>query len=134
MRLGMVSGLAGRPAFTHRLCQRCEILSAPWTGQEVDHRGEAGRRMAVQKSCGVLGERILVVCFCQEFFHREVIAQNSHAALRRPGFTSQRFGGVRAFRNGREEDRKSTRLNSSHPSISYAVFCLKKKNKKKDMI
>src|SRR5690348_17700462 len=26
-----------------------------------------------------------------------------------------------------EVDRKSTRLNSSHPSISYAVFCLKKK-------
>src|SRR5690348_17661386 len=26
-------------------------------------------------------------------------------------------------------DRKSTRLNSSHPSISYAVFCLKKENK-----
>src|SRR5438876_4630913 len=31
----------------------------------------------------------------------------------------------------REPDRKSTRLNSSHPSISYAVFCLKKKKKKK---
>src|SRR5690348_18177918 len=29
----------------------------------------------------------------------------------------------------RTEDRKSTRLNSSHPSISYAVFCLKKKKK-----
>src|SRR5438128_9488297 len=29
------------------------------------------------------------------------------------------------------EDRKSTRLNSSHGSISYAVFCLKKKKKKK---
>src|SRR5438067_6641554 len=28
----------------------------------------------------------------------------------------------------RPEDRKSTRLNSSHVSISYAVFCLKKKN------
>src|SRR5207245_9245313 len=28
-----------------------------------------------------------------------------------------------------EGDRKSTRLNSSHGSISYAVFCLKKKNK-----
>src|SRR5690348_17728396 len=27
-------------------------------------------------------------------------------------------------------DRKSTRLNSSHPSISYAVFCLKKKKQK----
>src|SRR4051794_41708676 len=29
----------------------------------------------------------------------------------------------------RSRDRKSTRLNSSHPSISYAVFCLKKKKK-----
>src|SRR5207253_4344117 len=28
-----------------------------------------------------------------------------------------------------EQDRKSTRLNSSHVAISYAVFCLKKKNK-----
>src|SRR5438309_5316462 len=31
-------------------------------------------------------------------------------------------------------DRKSTRLNSSHSSISYAVFCLKKKKKKKTHI
>src|SRR5690348_17411617 len=39
-----------------------------------------------------------------------------------------------AVEAGRESpgDRKSTRLNSSHPSISYAVFCLKKKNKKDD--
>src|SRR3712207_8852091 len=29
-------------------------------------------------------------------------------------------------------DRKSTRLNSSHANISYAVFCLKKKNKSKE--
>src|SRR5690348_17580052 len=29
-----------------------------------------------------------------------------------------------------DRDRKSTRLNSSHPSISYAVFCLKKKKTK----
>src|SRR3712207_7370703 len=29
----------------------------------------------------------------------------------------------------RDGDRKSTRLNSSHANISYAVFCLKKKNK-----
>src|SRR5690348_17468707 len=34
--------------------------------------------------------------------------------------------------DGLEEDpdRKSTRLNSSHPSISYAVFCLKKKKER----
>src|SRR5690349_25106195 len=31
----------------------------------------------------------------------------------------------------RRQDRKSTRLNSSHVEISYAVFCLKKKKKKK---
>src|SRR5438876_4082136 len=31
-------------------------------------------------------------------------------------------------------DRKSTRLNSSHPSISYAVFCLKKKKKNNNTI
>src|SRR5438445_922081 len=31
----------------------------------------------------------------------------------------------------RGQDRKSTRLNSSHANISYAVFCLKKKKKKK---
>src|SRR5690606_41959243 len=33
-------------------------------------------------------------------------------------------------RNARRVDRKSTRLNSSHVKISYAVFCLKKKKKK----
>src|SRR5205809_2558412 len=32
---------------------------------------------------------------------------------------------------GPSQDRKSTRLNSSHGYISYAVFCLKKKKKKK---
>src|SRR5690348_17917824 len=31
-------------------------------------------------------------------------------------------------------DRKSTRLNSSHPSISYAVFCLKKKTHKDTLL
>src|SRR2546430_13327530 len=32
------------------------------------------------------------------------------------------------------EDRKSTRLNSSHSQISYAVFCLKKKKKNKERL
>src|SRR5689334_24046585 len=36
-----------------------------------------------------------------------------------------------AFEVAQRLDRKSTRLNSSHSSISYAVFCLKKKKKKK---
>src|SRR5437588_6664887 len=45
----------------------------------------------------------------------------------RRGATSKSRG--RRLRRGR--DRKSTRLNSSHTVISYAVFCLKKKKKNK---
>src|SRR3712207_8554664 len=39
----------------------------------------------------------------------------------------QRAGGAGGRRGGAWQDRKSTRLNSSHANISYAVFCLKKK-------
>src|SRR6266571_18175 len=46
---------------------------------------------------------------------------------RRPSRTSN---GCAHPANGGRRDRKSTRLNSSHMSISYAVFCLKKKKKK----
>src|SRR5690349_538365 len=47
----------------------------------------------------------------------------------RPGRRARRAGaGARRSRaQGRLSDRKSTRLNSSHVEISYAVFCLKKK-------
>src|SRR5437868_12069356 len=37
-------------------------------------------------------------------------------------------------RDGHGADRKSTRLNSSHVSISYAVFCLKKKKRQDENI
>src|SRR2546422_3157452 len=61
----------------------------------------------------------------------------------RSGSQGHRGGGVGALRRnrgwvlgvqrpiGRRQDRKSTRLNSSHGYISYAVFCLKKKKKSK---
>src|SRR2546430_9956589 len=39
------------------------------------------------------------------------------------------LAGLRHFTVGVFLDRKSTRLNSSHSQISYAVFCLKKKNR-----
>src|SRR5205085_6577276 len=41
-----------------------------------------------------------------------------------PLLIAEQFGTLAAL-----QDRKSTRLNSSHSQISYAVFCLKKKNK-----
>src|SRR5437867_9747710 len=48
--------------------------------------------------------------------------------LRRHGARGESLRGW----EGREtQDRKSTRLNSSHRTISYAVFCLKKKKKRK---
>src|SRR5690348_17530517 len=53
---------------------------------------------------------------------RERLAQPPGALARRAAFPCDR--------ESRASDRKSTRLNSSHPSISYAVFCLKKKKKK----
>src|SRR3989442_3015601 len=40
----------------------------------------------------------------------------------------------RGARHGGPEDRKSTRLNSSHVRISYAVFCLKKKKTCNEML
>src|SRR2546430_6217555 len=43
-------------------------------------------------------------------------------------------GGAHPHEHLHEVDRKSTRLNSSHSQISYAVFCLKKKKKKKQTI
>src|SRR2546422_5290247 len=60
-----------------------------------------------------------------------------------PEATPRKYGGLLATRRGQGivhdgtrndsgacRDRKSTRLNSSHGYISYAVFCLKKKKKK----
>src|SRR5690554_7343089 len=59
--------------------------------------------------------------YCLSFAYHGICWSSSHNILQlaRPclGYESQ-------------EDRKSTRLNSSHVRISYAVFCLKKKKKK----
>src|SRR5207248_6482447 len=57
------------------------------------------------------------------------VAQYSNEAF--SAATSLSLGSVSAsFASGAAIDRKSTRLNSSHRTISYAVFCLKKKKKK----
>src|SRR5438552_4671025 len=51
------------------------------------------------------------------------ISENWRAIKRRRSFARG------SASSAKERDRKSTRLNSSHQIISYAVFCLKKKNK-----
>src|SRR5690348_17777844 len=63
---------------------------------------------------------------------REAGGSNRAASAARNGsFTSRRWPMTETsmWRRLGRRDRKSTRLNSSHPSISYAVFCLKKKKK-----
>src|SRR2546430_6646607 len=59
-------------------------------------------------------------------------SQPHHALVfRRGGFHLLVIGAKRIGAAAVNRDRKSTRLNSSHSQISYAVFCLKKKKKKR---
>src|SRR3989449_4566256 len=66
--------------------------------------------------------------------HNHFVVPSRHEAL---GFPDDLLRAAAAFvpageRDDAEGDRKSTRLNSSHGYISYAVFCLKKKKKYKN--
>src|SRR5256885_14257351 len=82
--------------------------------------------------------RQLIFFFFNDTATTEIYTLSLHDALpishfevparqRRWRRTGNRLGSSAA--RGRERDRKSTRLNSSHLVISYAVFCLKKKKK-----
>src|SRR5690348_17743446 len=65
----------------------------------------------------------------QEQVHDAHGGLSRHAAPGRSRFGSHVAGAEQpGLERDQVQDRKSTRLNSSHPSISYAVFCLKKKN------
>src|SRR5439155_5640463 len=61
------------------------------------------------------------------FPYTTLFRSSLQAVLRTPGFHSHRIA-LRRRRFAGSLDRKSTRLNSSHVAISYAVFCLKKKS------
>src|SRR2546428_3761799 len=54
--------------------------------------------------------------------HGQRFRESTHSTSKREAFDL-----LRQRVNSRKRDRKSTRLNSSHDQISYAVFCLKKK-------
>src|SRR5206468_11363590 len=78
-------------------------------------------------------------CFSFFFFNdpatTEIYTLSLHDALpiypypHRPARARRRTDSVPRAPAHEERDRKSTRLNSSHDQISYAVFCLKKKKK-----
>src|SRR5256885_5357793 len=62
-------------------------------------------------------------------WHLRGLDEQDVAAHRRPGEAGRHARDGGALRDFAGADRKSTRLNSSHLVISYAVFCLKKKKK-----
>src|SRR5207248_9061412 len=68
--------------------------------------------------------------------HEAALRQQARARRARGEVHALPGAGLRGRRDavdlGQVRDRKSTRLNSSHRTISYAVFCLKKKNNKLD--
>src|SRR3989442_9301219 len=71
---------------------------------------------------------------------RRLVSRASEAPRKKPGASESRYEralsnslkGVSGSRVKSRPDRKSTRLNSSHVRISYAVFCLKKKKIDRD--
>src|SRR5699024_3274914 len=73
-------------------------------------------------------DRILVDPFCGSGtfpIEAAMMAANIAPGMNR-SFTAESWTNLIAKKNWYEADRKSTRLNSSHVSISYAVFCLKR--------
>src|SRR5690625_6546856 len=68
------------------------------------------------------GERVLSAAWVEDIF--------TGAADSAEVFAASASG--RSYPGGMYRDRKSTRLNSSHVAISYAVFCLKKKTNNED--
>src|SRR2546430_6175695 len=80
----------------------------------ADGRVEVDRERVVSRTCSRLPSPL-----------QGLLAHNLQLLGMTPDERTQK--GAQGRRN-QEADRKSTRLNSSHSQISYAVFCLKKKN------
>src|SRR5699024_11467330 len=60
--------------------------------------------------------------------HKDPLSYLRHGQMNPMNKRIKRIHGMTMNRLNCDKDRKSTRLNSSHVSISYAVFCVKKKN------
>src|SRR5690242_21465697 len=94
------------------------------------------RRQRAGRVCsgGISGQQQRLAAAAAEILRAPLAAA---ARLRHPAFSSEALECFRLLPDPAQlsgcnvveaQDRKSTRLNSSHMSISYAVFCLKKKN------
>src|SRR3989454_5569388 len=89
----------------------------PYTTLFRSHRSPSHARLELVESRAVVPEDLALAVLRQVRRGQEPVD-----GVREPRVVVRPVGG---------QDRKSTRLNSSHLVISYAVFCLKKKKKKK---
>src|SRR5690606_39515545 len=81
----------------------------------MPHAHQRDRMAIVEQSCDTIAQAPTLVRLFPEARFVHVVRDGRDASASRVGQT----------------DRKSTRLNSSHVKISYAVFCLKKKTKER---
>src|SRR2546430_13192341 len=82
-------------------------------------------RAAAERLAGLLVEKRLAACVnilapCRSVYRWQGAVRHDEEHPMLIKTTAERYPAL-------EQDRKSTRLNSSHSQISYAVFCLKKK-------
>src|SRR3989475_4636295 len=108
------------------------LMDAPPEGAPLELAESTDAALAEAESLarrwhGAAGDR-LRVCFAPRF-----VPSCSGPLLRAASELANLFGAQLHTHAAETIDRKSTRLNSSHSQISYAVFCLKKKNKEGDL-
>src|SRR5690349_22963250 len=105
--------------------QECAAMIQEATGEGTECVESARRASKLLRSCeysALVIDQYLAECDPDS---TEVLLQ--HAGTAMPVYVNLAISGSERV----VRDRKSTRLNSSHVEISYAVFCLKKKKKKK---
>src|SRR3990172_10368903 len=104
-----------------------KVFSAPVHALEMEPNIAQGFRDALPESAAARGVSASVHARLSGIVHDHDLRLDAQESR---GLSRWRLARIRP---GRREalDRKSTRLNSSHGYISYAVFCFKKKKKKK---
>src|SRR2546426_4189458 len=96
-------------------------MAGVWEGEFARNKRQYGEKILCRKGCSD--------CCSQLFQITEIEAAYISRAVKKLPAEDQEKLKDRARKYLPQRDRKSTRLNSSHLVISYAVFCLKKKKK-----
>src|SRR5438876_2188809 len=142
-----VAGLSGQPRRARtRLIARGDEPEVHWRGEQADAVRALEQLGHGAATGGSVVDRVVVDVHADEPVRARRVESAAVRARVRKGLrpmreavldaglqvacnvAHQRLAQVATHNVAAERDRKSTRLNSSHPSISYAVFCLKKKS------